>query len=470
VRLTAIGMQGLSLIARKGLLAFSFLLIARKLGPQLFGQYTYAFTIAYMFYALASLGFSPVTTREIVRAPKAAGQLLKASMLIRVCSAVAAALLLSAIQFLPSFSKIPDTAKSVALLAPLIPAYAILDQFGAYVMGFNQNGKFAAVNIIQWASFATATIVTLSLGTRLSGVIQGQVWGMWLGVVLVCFLLRDSVRNAGLALVPAGMSLRLLKEAIPLAITAVLGIIYFRIGTLLLFRYAGAHETGLFTSSLQFIEASQLIPMAIMGAMFPVLCSHIADQKLLSKEFGKITSLILFISLFLATTGTVLSTTIMRFVFGVNFSSGGVLLRLLIWDVVPNYLAYALAYFLIAMNKQSLLTISGSLGVAMSVILNRFLIPSQGAMGAVYSSVLTESGVCILCLIFVLRYIRIDLPLRLAPISIGGAFIVLILGTVWETQINATVPRAIGFGCLSLVLFALGFVLSRSLATRIEAA
>jgi O-antigen/teichoic acid export membrane protein len=462
-------MQGLGLVARKGLLALSFLLIARGVGPQSFGQYTYAFTIAYMFYALSSIGFSPVTTREIVRSPAAAGQLLKASMLIRVGCAVAAGCVLYAIRFLPSFSGMPDTTKNILILAGLIPAYAILDQFGAYVMGFNQNQKFAAVNTVQWGTFTAATVVSLLLGAKLSGIIQAQVLSMWVGVGVVCFLLRDSVMAAWRAQIPRGMTWDLLKKAIPLAITTVLGIVYFRIGTLFLFRYAGAHETGLFTSSLQIIEASQLIPMAIMGAMFPVVCSCIDDQKQLAKQFEKVTSLILFISLFLATTGTILSATIMRFVFGVNFSPSGVLLRLLIWDVVPNFLAFTLAYFLIAMNKQFLLTLSGSAGVAMSLILNRWLIPSQGAMGAVYSSVITEFSICLLCLIFVLRYIRIDLPLRLAPIAVLGALVVLLLGTLWESEINATVPRAIAFGVLSLALFVLGFLFSRRLATRIEA-
>jgi O-antigen/teichoic acid export membrane protein len=469
VRLTAIGMQGMGLVARKGLLAISFLLIARNLGPQSFGQYTYVFTIAYMFYALSSIGFSPVTTREIVRTPSSAGQLLKASMLIRVGCAIVAAGLLSAIRFLPSLSGMPDTANSILMLAGLIPAYAILDQFGAYVMGFNQNQKFAAVNIVQWGSFTAATAVALSLGTKLLGVVQWQVLSMWAGVGVVCVLLRDSVVEAWHAEIPRGMSWGLLKEALPLAITTVLGIIYFRIGTLLLFRYSGAHETGLFTSSLQVIEASQLIPMAIMGAMFPVICSCMGDQMRLAKEFEKITSLILFISLFLATTGTILSTTIMRFVFGLNFSSSGVLLRLLIWDVVPNFLAFTLAYFLIAMNKQFLLTASGSAGVAMSLALNRWLIPSHGAMGAVYSSVITESIICILCLIFVLRYIRIDLPLRFAPVAVVGALLVLTLGSVWQSEINATIPRAIAFGTVSLALFAFGFLFTRRLATRIEA-
>src|SRR5258706_51889 len=112
--------------------------------------------------------------------------------------------------------------------------------------------------------------------------------------------------------------------------------------------------------------------------------------------FDQLTSTLILIALFVAPTATVVSSTLVRLLYGTSYFSSGLLLRLLIWTVVPTFLHYALAYFLIAVGRQQVVPISALVGVVVSLTCNFLLVPRLGALGAVYSSAATEVSICAL--------------------------------------------------------------------------
>jgi len=291
-------------------------------------------------------------------------------------------------------------------------------------MAFEKNASFAAINLIQWGSFFLATVLALTRGAELRALVAWQTSGMWVGLILVCLVLRRPLLEAWRSETNPMVVWFLFKEAVPLAVTNILAILYFRIGTLYLFRYSGAEQTGIFTSASQIVEASQLIPMALVGAAFPVICRAAQDPEKIASLFEQVTSALIFIALFVAATGTIVSSTVVRLLFGSSYFSSVPLLRLLIWTVVPTFLHYALAYFLIAIGRQQVVPISAFVGVVVSLTCNFLLVPRLGALGAVYSSAATEVSIFLLHLFFVLKYVVLRRQIRFASIAAAGAFVV----------------------------------------------
>jgi O-antigen/teichoic acid export membrane protein len=470
VKLHSVILQGVGLFSRKGLLALSFLLVARALGPESYGELSYLFTWVYIFFVLSSLGFSAVSTREIARSIADASHLLRASLIVRIVSACVGTLLLSVVVATPVLFGRTSSLKVALTYAWIIPAYAILDQLCAYVMAFENNTSFAAVNLIQWGSFFLATVVALVREPDFRSIVSWQTIGMWVGLILACIFLHRPIIKAWRVHTDGKIAWFLFKEAIPLAVTNVLAILYFRIGTLYLFRYSGAGEAGIFTSSSQIVEALYLIPMAVVGASFPIICRAAPDPEKLALAFEKVTSALVFIALFVAATGTVVSSTIVRVLFGSAYVSSGLLLRLLIWTVVPTFLHYALAYFLIAIGKQQIVPISAFVGVFVSLTCNFLLVPRFGALGAVYSSAATEVCICSLHLFFLLKYVILRREIRFVSLAALGAVVVGVWGIAWERQINSTLLHVLSFGVVSFVLFSTSFVLYRRLGSRVEIA
>jgi O-antigen/teichoic acid export membrane protein len=337
-------------------------------------------------------------------------------------------------------------------------------------MAFENNASFATLNLIQWGSFFLATVLALLRKPDLGVIVSWQTMGTWIGLVLACIFLHRPLAEAWQVKTDHKIAWFLFKEAVPLAMTNILGILYFRIGTLYLFRYSGAEQTGIFTSASQIVEASQLIPMALVGAAFPVICRAAQEAEKLASIFEQVTSALIFIALFVAATGTIVSSTLVRLLYGTSYFSSGLLLRLLIWTVVPTFLHYALAYFLIAVGWQRVVPISAVVGVVVSLMCNFLLVPRLGALGAVYSSAATEVSICILHLLFVLKHVVLRRQFRFVSVAAAGAFVVWILGLNWERQINATISHVFSFSILSLVLFSISFLVYRQLGSRVEIA
>jgi O-antigen/teichoic acid export membrane protein len=470
MKVVHVGLQGLGLFARKSLLALSFLVVARSLGPKTYGELSYLYTWTYIFFVLSGLGFTAVSTREIARSIPDAIDLLRASLFVRIVSACAGTVLLSALVATPSLFGATASTAAALTYAWIIPAFAIFDQLGAYVVALEKNASFATLNLIQWGSFFLATVLALIRKPELKTLVAWQTVGMWVGLMLACMLLRRPLLRARRVKIDHKIAWFLFREAVPLAMTNILGILYFRIGTLYLFRYSGAEQTGIFTSASQIVEASQLIPMALVGAAFPVICRAAQESEKLASIFEQVTSVLIFIAFFIAATGTVVSSTLVRLLYGTSYFSSGLLLRLLVWTVVPTFLHYALAYFLIAVGRQRVVPISAVVGVVVSLTCNFLLVPRLGALGAVYSSAATEVSICVLHLFFALEHVILRRQFRFVSIAAMGAFVVWILGVNWERQINATIPHVFSFSVLSLVLFSISFFVYRQLGSRVEIA
>jgi O-antigen/teichoic acid export membrane protein len=73
--------------------------------------------------------------------------------------------------------------------------------------------------------------------------------------------------------------------------------------------------------------------------------------------------------------------------FGEDYARGGLMLAVLVWSNLFTSLEMARSGFLTAMNWTRLYFLAVSLGCVLNVVLNYFLIPRYGGMGAVVASV-----------------------------------------------------------------------------------
>jgi O-antigen/teichoic acid export membrane protein len=262
----------------------------------------------------------------------------------------------------------------------------------------------------------------------------------------------------------------LTREAAPLAMTNLLGVLYFRIGTLQLYHFLGPKPTGLYTSSLQVVEALQLVPMAITGAMFPLISKAVGNNDQFSRLFNNIVIVLVFFSLFIGATASTIGPSVMSLLFGTDYVGSGRLLSLLIWAATPTFLHFTFAYFLIAAHKQKLVTLNAVLGVIISFAANLTLIPRYGVMGAVYGSLITETSICILHFSFLFPLIKISRELKLLAMPTLGALIVVLTGIRWHDYINATLINVALFSSFSGLLFGTAFFLCRQLRQDFETA
>lgn len=453
MRLRHIGLQGFGLLAKRGFLAISFLVVARILGPSRFGDFTYVTTWVLVINLVAALGLPSVTTREVAQRPEEARAILKSTLWLRIVLSVIGALLLNALFDWTPIGHI-GILSYAALLSLGLPAIAIADQLAAYVLGFNAHRRFASINFSFWGAYLIATGIGLAIGRNLRLLFCCQVIAIWIaaGYFVVAFHYELNVAAAR-----KSVTKYLLRQAAPIAITGVLGILSFRIGTFLLYKFLGPTETGIYTSALQVVEALQLIPMAITGAMFPTLCRVVRDQARFTSFVEWLFLTLAFLGLGTAATASVIGPRLISFVFGAKFNSAGGLFTVLVWALVPMFLHFALTYVLIATNRQKVFILESVIYLAVSLTSNFVLIPRHGIMGSAYAALLSESTLLVLHLFFVFSRIEVRWTLSWLVVPAALAFSVMFFGSEWQSGINSLGINALAFGMVSAGLFGAGY-------------
>jgi O-antigen/teichoic acid export membrane protein len=466
LRLRHVGLQGFGLLAKRGFLAIAFLVAARVLGPARFGDFTYITTWMLVINLIAALGLPSVTTREVACRPEEAKAILRSTLWLRIALACIGALLFNALFDLTPIGH-AGILKYALLLSLALPAIAIADQLAAYVLGFNSHQQFASINMLSWGAYLIATCASLALGKTLGTIFVFQLIAVWIAAAYFAIAYRHDWFRAPSA--RHSVTGFMLRQSAPIAITGVLGILSFRIGTFLLYKFLGPAETGIYTSALQVVEGMQFIPRAITGALFPTLCRAVGDQKKFTLFVEWLFLTLAFLGLGAAATASVVGPRLIVLIFGSKFSAGGGLLAVLVWALVPMFLHFALTYVLIATNRQKVFVFESAVYLVVSFSANFIFIPRYGIMGAAYAALASECTLLLMHLFFVFSRLKIRRTFSWLVVPAAIAISVVFFGSSWKEGINSVPANAIVFGVASCALFSIAYWFYHHASSRVFA-
>jgi O-antigen/teichoic acid export membrane protein len=179
----------------------------------------------------------------------------------------------------------------------------------------------------------------------------------------------------------------LLVSAAPIALLALLGILYQKLGIYLLSSFAGAAITGSFAVALRAVEASKTIHNSVFTALYPAMARAEADSTSAYRlAWVPLLAGALLISLLLS----VFAGPFVSVLFGLEFAPSGPALRILAWILVPYTLnTYLTLAFLVAKKERRVA--AASFGSLLSLLLlSIWWIPTRGLLGAAWAALVAE--------------------------------------------------------------------------------
>lgn len=233
-----------------------------------FGLYTVALAYFAIISSIADFGFNRFLIREVAKDESKAPQLLSNIVLLRLVLTSVLFAIFSIILYFLDADKMRVSLILLATLAILPQAVALT--FDAIFVAI-QKLQFSAVSLFI-SSLTTAflgfLLVSNGLGPlgAVNALILGQVAYL---LVLLIFLYKFKL------LVFSKIKLAIIKKtmmgSLPYGLLSVLGLLYFRIDTVLLSYLRGNFETGIYGVAYKFLEAVTFIPSAFSMALLPVL-------------------------------------------------------------------------------------------------------------------------------------------------------------------------------------------------------
>jgi O-antigen/teichoic acid export membrane protein len=364
--------------------------IARYLGPQQFGLLNYAIAFTGLFGAIATLGMQGVVVRDIVRAPNTAQLTLGTAAILQFIGGIIAfSLLMSTIIFLQPNK--PLTLSIVAILGSM----TLFKAADIAVYWFESQVQSKYIVWVKSSLFLLFSLVKVVLIIKEAPLIFFA-WVILAEAAISAFALIVVFALKVTPLISLGASsLRaksLLGDSWPLLLSGIAVMVYMKIDQIMLGQMIGDEAVGVYSAATGISEAWYFFPMIVMASVFPVI---LETKKRSSHEYRarlqKLYDLMVIISLSVALPMTFLAIPIVEYLYGNAYYGAGTVLIIHIWASIFVFLGVASGNWLLAENLQMISLQRTALGAFSNVILNLWLIPAYGVIGAAIATVLSQA-------------------------------------------------------------------------------
>lgn len=383
---------------------FYFVFLARRLGVENFGIYTFTLAFVYNFLPVADFGIERLILRDISRNPPRAKLYFARLLPLRLFLGI-----LGYLGILGAAIILGQPRQEVLYLAVL--GLGLIPYNLTYLVAALQNARermeyMAAANIAIIVLTAVFGFLFVWLKLSLAWILLAY----FLANFLVCLGFLGRLGKLGLLVkfeADWNFWKKILSQSWVFAILTILAVFYLRFSLILVGILKGSYLTGIYGSAFKFIDAGILIPQSLALALFPLSSRLFADNKNKLRNIYKKSILILFLGGLAA--GAVMffgSNLIIPLVYGSQYSQAapvfsilGISMILFFVNALPGniiqnsprvkqFLPWAFLNFLIA------------------GILCLILIPKYSILGAAWAVVGGEAAGLIINNLFVWRILK----------------------------------------------------------------
>jgi O-antigen/teichoic acid export membrane protein len=401
--------------------------VARHLGGPALGDLSYVLTLVGILIVIADFGFS----QYYVRAAQsdASGATLGAVLVLRLLGGTAAA----GAMLIYAMTVDPQLRTMLALGAALLWSSVISSWVTTFLRARERMAAEGVIRVVGSACTAAGTLAVLAAGGNVGGVLA-----VMLGVSVLTVLV---ILPVGLPAMPRPLTIshplavyrRLLVQAWPFAALGVLGTIYFRIDSVMLFALRGQAALGQYSAAYRIMEAALLLPWALSATALPSVARHLGARTDDVVRIGRQALHFLFaISIPTAAVGAVLAPALIGLLYGREFSEAAGIFRILSFTLIAVF-ASAVTSTLIAAGRRPMVNAVIALVMVLeNVGLNFLLIPPWSGMGAGIATLLTEAS----GLVMGTLYLRRELP----PLGYAGFAVKPAAAALVAAGVAALVP------------------------------
>lgn len=376
---------------------------ARVLGTTEFGVFSFSLSLCYLFYTFMSFGFDHLAVKWVARenfdrffniAGARVGITIFGYLLIVVCSFF--------------FEK--KVFLTINILGIGFCFFSLNNLVFSYFRGLEQMKLESFVLIGQRMMLVVSTILFLYIH-KSAAIIS---FAFSLSLLVSFFYLFKLI----LKINPEIFKIRgfqfskeklisVIKEASPLALTSGLGIIYYRIDSVMIAGYGQMSDVGVYGGAYMVIEGLMLFVRIIMAATFPRLAQYGIKSGLeFYALFKKLLIVLVTLSLFVSSIMYWSGEFVFKIFLGYEYMDSISVFYILLLSVIALYPGAMVTQSLITLEKQKLYMYIALTCTILNVGLNFFFIPEFGIKGAAWATVITDVILTLSCMLYCFKFLK----------------------------------------------------------------
>lgn len=362
--------------------------LARSLGKEDFGIFSFSFAFSFLLMIIADFGLGILFVREISRDKKSASKYIFNGLIIKIVLAVLSFVLANLFLNIIGYSEKTKTVAYAMLLFAALQSftefyYSIFRAFEKmyYEMYIKLLRMFLLASLVFYLAKNGYGVVTIS---SFFPIIELLMLSITLLIVYTIFIKPCLAFDLKL-------SKNLIKESSLFFFSTVFTTLYLYIDILMLSKMRSTGEVGLYSAAANITIGLIFIPLMYCNSIYPVISRmYKSSENSLRFVYEKSFKYMLILGIAIASGIFGLSERIILFLYGGSYSESSVVLKILAGYIFLKFLNPVTGYTLMAINKQHIRLFSQATAAFINIILNIILIPLYGIVGAALATLMTE--------------------------------------------------------------------------------
>lgn len=428
-----------------GLFFFVALLMARHLGPEHFGTFSFVFAFVTVFHMLADFGITNILVRDIAREKEKVDDILGGCIPLVTLLALCGYLLIVLSIQLFDLSYETELAMYIMGATVLLTFHAAV--YGSVCRAFEEMGFNAVGLIVQRVILLIFTIIALYMDAGLPGLALcyfAERFAQW----IFFYLLVRRRYSRYVWCIDTGYWRYLIREGLPVGAGMVLRRVSWHIDIFVLTVLSTASSVGLFSAAYRIVQMINVIPFTLSVPVFPAL-SRLAKESpgKAYALYSRVQKILMLIGIPLGMWVFALGPQIIVLLFGDEYQSGGMTLQLMGLVVVFLFMNSLFVYLFSALDRQKLYMLSVGASVFLNLVLDIILIPQFDIMGAALATLFAEITLFISSVIMLSRLGLSTAFLRplIKPLMAAIFSAIMLLWPIYMPSFTALFAGSLGF-------------------------
>lgn len=404
---------------------FLIIYVARVLGAEGWGLFSYALSFIGTFLVFSDTGISTLFTKEY-----AGGQTryVKAMITVKFFLVIVSGIIALIAGF--KLSSLPIS--SIVLPVAIMLLLDSLRDFIATVLRSQEKMELEAlIKIITNISLVIISGILVSLRpdsfSLAIGYMSGSIIGFITAIIVAYPALQQLLKTYRQLTLRKSDIIHVWKFTLPIALSSLATVIITNVDTVMLGIWKTATDIGWYASAQRIFQFTLIIPGIFITALFPTLSKIYSENK---ERFIKIAqksfSLLFVLGTPIAFGGFIVANDLMKLLFGIEYIPAGNVFAWLIlgtFFVFPGTIFYT---FSVITETQKRIAIHAFSAIFINIIFNALLIPRYGALGAAIGTTITQGYLFIINGLFFKEICKLS-KRNFRDILIGTILVILFL-------------------------------------------
>lgn len=375
------------------------IILARYLGPEDYGKYSFAISFCYIFMVFSDFGLNDLFVRDIAADRSRASKYFAASLVIKPLLACLSLLSLYVALRLLEYSD------ELILYTMIFSLYIFfitqINTIAAIFRSYEKMEYNALITIIYGTVGLLIIVVVVYINQPITHILFSRVFTFFLGVIVSLFLVCKKIVRPDFN-INLSYLIAIAKKSFPFLTIGFIHTLYFKVDIIMLSKLKGDIYVGFYTPAANDLFFGLfIIPGTIATVVYPIFSRQYGQSLDRMRESVNFTIKILTILGVAISVGTfVLAPQIIHLIFGPQYENSVIILQIMALAISFAFVKEPLGFGIASICKEKFLMWMNAFFLVLNIILNAILIPLYAHVGAALTSVF-----CIIISLFLGFYV-----------------------------------------------------------------